>query len=239
MLNVVIPMAGAGSRFRSKGYTVPKPLIEIRGAFMVQRAVESLGLGDRHIYIAQAEHVRDYNLLELLPSISPNVDVHVVEVDGVTEGAAQTVLMAKKFIDNQDSLIVCNSDQIVEWSHEGFIDDCTKRDLFGSIAVFESTDPKWSFAKTNKDNFVIEVAEKTPISNQASVGFYYWKYGSDYVKYAEQMIEKNLRVNNEFYITPVYSEAISEGKSIGTYYVDKMFGVGTPEDLKTYLTYLN
>ena len=86
-----------------------------------------------------------------------------------------------------------------------------------------------------KDGYVTEVAEKNPISDDATVGFYYWKRGSDFVKYAKQMIEKNIRVNNEFYVCPVFNEAIADGKKIKAFHIDKMWGLGTPEDLEKFL----
>jgi dTDP-glucose pyrophosphorylase len=108
-------------------------------------------------------------------------------------------------------------------------------DVDGGILTFESTHPKWSFAKTDENGFVTEVAEKKPISNLATCGIYYWKKGSDYVKFAEQMIKKNIRVNNEFYVCPVFNEAIADSKKIKTFSVKRMWGIGTPEDLNTFL----
>jgi dTDP-glucose pyrophosphorylase len=108
-------------------------------------------------------------------------------------------------------------------------------DSDGGIVTFESTHPKWSFVKINEKGFVTEVAEKNPISNIATVGFYYWKKGSDFVKYAESMINNDNRVNNEFYVCPVFNLAISDDKKIRTFNVEKMWGIGTPEDLNFYL----
>jgi dTDP-glucose pyrophosphorylase len=236
MTNIVVPMAGVGSRFFEKGYDKPKFLLDVLGSLMIEKAVRSCGIIGRYIYIVQAEHNKKYNLSELLPTITPTLDVVVLEVDGPTEGAVSTTLVAKEYIDSDDSLVICNSDQIVEWDPNSFLLDAGEgRHLDGCIPVFTSNDPKWSYAKTDSNGNVVEVAEKDPISNQASVGIYYWKKGSDYVKYAEQMIEKNIKVNNEFYICPVYNEAIEDGKKIGIYAVDKMIGLGTPEDLEDYV----
>ena len=109
--------------------------------------------------------------------------------------------------------------------------------LDGCILTFNSTHPKWSFAKLDTDGYVIEVAEKQPISNIATVGIYFWKKGSDFVKYADKMIHQNIRVNKEFYICPVYNEAIKDGKKFNTYNVKNMWGLGTPEDLNVFLEY--
>ena len=105
----------------------------------------------------------------------------------------------------------------------------------GGIVSFKATHPKWSFAKIDEKGLVTEVAEKNPISDIATVGYYYWKQGSDFVKYSEQMIQSNTRVNNEFYVCPVFNEAINDNKKIRTFNVKGMWGLGTPEDLNYYL----
>jgi dTDP-glucose pyrophosphorylase len=169
--------------------------------------------------------------------VSPNCTI--VEVDGITEGAACTTLLAKEFIDNNQPLIMANSDQFLEWDSNEFMYKMNETDADGGIITFTSTHPKWSFAKLNESGFVTEVAEKNPISDIATVGVYYWKHGSDYVKYTEQMISKDIRVNNEFYVCPVYNEAINDGKKIKTFNIEKMWGIGTPEDLNYFLEKYN
>ena len=234
-LNVVIPMAGAGSRFEKAGYTFPKPLIDVNGKPMIQVVVESMNIEATFIYIVQKSHREKYNLDTLLNLITPNCKI--VEVDGLTEGAACTVLLAKEHINNEHQLILTNSDQFIQWDSTEFMYQMNEKDFDGAIMCFESTHPKWSFAKTNEDGLITEVAEKNPISNQATAGIYYFKHGSDFVASAEQMIEKNIRTNNEFYVCPVYNEAILNGKKIYNYHIpaENMWGLGTPEDLKHYL----
>jgi HAD superfamily hydrolase (TIGR01509 family) len=232
-LNVLIPMAGAGSRFEKAGYTFPKPLIDVKNKPMIQVVVENLNIKANYIYIVQKSHREKYNLDTLLNLITPNCKI--VEVDGLTEGAACTALMAKEFIDSDQPLFFANSDQFVEWDSNEFMYKMNETEADGGIVTFEATHPKWSFAKTDEKGLVTEVAEKNPISNIATVGYYYWKHGSDFVKYAEQMIDKNVRVNNEFYVCPVFNEAIGDGKQIRTFNIDRMWGLGTPEDLKYYL----
>ena len=233
-MNVLIPMAGAGSRFEQAGYTFPKPLIEVNGKPMIQTVVENLNIDAKHIFIVQKEHYEKYNLKYLLNLITNN-NCEIVQVDGITEGAACTTLLAKQFIDNDEPLVMANSDQFVEWDSNEFMYSMTADDVDGGILSFEATHPKWSFAKLDDDGFVSEVAEKKPISNIATVGVYYWKKGSDYVKYAEQMIDKDIRTNNEFYVCPVFNEAIESDKKIKVFPIDKMWGLGTPEDLNRFL----
>ena len=232
-LNVLIPMAGAGSRFEQAGYTFPKPLIEVRNKPMIQVVVDNLNIKANYIYIVQKKHREKYNLDTLLNLLTPNC--RIVEVDSLTEGAACTALLAKEFIDNDAPLFFANSDQFVEWDSNEFMYKMNETNADGGIVTFEATHPKWSFAKIDDKGLVTEVAEKNPISNIATVGYYYWKHGSDFVKYAEQMIDKNIRVNNEFYVCPVFNEAVGDNKQIRTFNVEGMWGLGTPEDLKYYL----
>ena len=232
-LTVLIPMAGAGSRFQQAGYTFPKPLIDVKGKPMIQLVVENLNIKANYVYVVQKEHREKYNLDTLLNLITPGCKI--VEVDGITEGAACTALLAKEYIDKDTPLFFANSDQFVEWDSNEFLYKMNETDADGGIVSFRATHPKWSFAKIDEQGLVTEVAEKNPISDIATVGYYYWKKGSDFVKYAEDMIQKDIRVNNEFYVCPVFNQAIEDGKEIRTFDIPKMWGLGTPEDLKYYL----
>ena len=232
-MNVLIPMAGAGSRFEKAGYTFPKPLIDVQGKPMIQVVVDNINVDARHIFIVQKSHYEKYNLENTLKAIVKNCEI--IQVDGVTEGAACTTLLAKELINNDQPLLMANSDQFVEWDSNKFMYSMIGDTIDAGILTFESTHPKWSYAKLNESGFVSQVAEKNPISNLATVGIYYWNKGSDYVKYAEQMIEKDVRVNNEFYVCPVFNEAIQDGKKVKTYDTEKMWGMGTPEDLNAFL----
>jgi beta-phosphoglucomutase-like phosphatase (HAD superfamily)/dTDP-glucose pyrophosphorylase len=233
-LNVLIPMAGAGSRFEQAGYTFPKPLIDVKNKPMIQVVVENLNIKANYIYIVQKKHREKYNLDTLLNLITPGCKV--VEVDGITEGAACTALLAKEYINTNSPLFFANSDQSVEWDSNEFMYKMQETNADGGIVTFKAIHPKWSFAKINQHTGLVEeVAEKNPISDNATVGYYYWKHGSDFVKYAEEMIGQNIRVNNEFYVCPVFNQAIKDGKEIRTFNIDRMWGLGTPEDLKYYL----
>ena len=232
-LTVLIPMAGAGSRFQQAGYTFPKPLIDVRGKPMIQFVVENLNIKANYVYVVQKEHREKYNLDTLLNLITPNCKI--VEVDKLTEGAACTALLAKEHINKDTPLFFANSDQFVEWDSNEFLYKMNETNADGGIVSFRATHPKWSFAKVDEKGLVTEVAEKNPISDIATVGYYYWKKGSDFVKYAEDMIEKDIRVNNEFYVCPVFNQAIEDNKEIRTFDIPKMWGLGTPEDLKYYL----
>jgi beta-phosphoglucomutase-like phosphatase (HAD superfamily)/dTDP-glucose pyrophosphorylase len=232
-MNILIPMAGAGSRFANAGYTFPKPLIEVNGKPMIQVVVENLNIEANYTFIVQKEHYEKYSLQYLLNLIAPNCNI--VQVDGLTEGAACTTLLAKEFINTDYPLLMANSDQFVEWNSNECLYAFNADGIDGGIVSFKATHPKWSYAKIGEDGFVSEVAEKKPISNNATVGIYFWKRGSDYIKYAEQMIEKNIRTNGEFYVCPVFNEAIDDGKKIRVKEIERMWGIGTPEDLNYFL----
>ena len=232
-LNVLIPMAGAGSRFANAGFTFPKPLIDVRGKPMVQVVVENMNMEANFIFIVQKEHYEKYNLQYMLQLVAPGCKI--VQVDGVTEGAACTVLMAKELINNDDKLFMINSDLFIEWNSNEVMYSLAADQIDGGILTFESTHPKYSYVKTDDNGFAAEVVEKKVISNMATVGAYYWTKGSDFVKYAEKMVSENRRVNNEFYVAPVYQEAIDDGKKIKIKNIEKFWSLGTPEDLTTFL----
>ena len=202
---------------------------------MIQVVVENINVDAEHIFIVQKKHYEKYNLSYLLNLIAPNCKI--VQVDGMTEGAACTTLLAKEYINDNCPLLLANSDQYVDWDSNQFLYSMQADGVDGGILTFPSVHPKWSFAKTNEQGFVTEVAEKRPISDKATVGIYYWAKGGDYVKYAEQMIENDVRVNGEFYVCPVFNEAISDDKKFKIFDLkeDSMWGLGTPEDLKVFL----
>lgn len=236
MLNIVIPMAGRGSRFANAGYIMPKPLIDIGNQKMIELVTDNIRPKCEHrfIYICLEEHLVRYGLEQLLEKIAPGCEI--VPVDHITEGAACTVLLAEKWIDNEDPLMIANSDQYVDCNIDNYLDAMGRND--GLIMTMPSDDAKWSYIRVNQHGFVKEVREKQVISNEATVGIYNYKIGSAFVHYAHNMIEKNIRVNNEFYVAPVYNEMIADNKEIVFFNVgNKMHGLGTPEDLGEFMNW--
>ena len=237
-LNVLIPMAGEGSRFAKAGYTFPKPIIEVNGEPMIKVVLDNLNIEANFIFIIRKEHDDQFNISSTLKQLEP--DCKIIKIDALTEGAACTTLLAKDYINSDMPLLIANSDQFVEWDSCEFYHSINSS-IDGAILTFENVHPKWSYVKLDSDGNVTQVAEKEVISNKASVGIYYFANGSDYVRYAESMISKNIRYgqsfngNGEFYVAPVYNEAIAEGKIIRTFDVRKMHGIGTPEDLDHFL----
>lgn len=235
-LNILIPMAGAGSRFAKFGYKLPKPLIDVNGIPMIQSVINNLNVSGNFIFIVQRDHYEKFNLKFYLNALTPNCKI--ILTDGPTHGAAWDTLLAKEFINNDKHLLIANSDQYIDnFNSCDFIYNAIYKNADASILTFESeNDPKWSYVKL-KDNYVIEVAEKKTISNIATIGIYYWKHGSDYIASAEKMIAANDRTNNEFYVVPAFNYAIKNGKKIIIYDINAndFWSLGTPEDLDKYL----
>lgn len=179
--------------------------------------------------------MKKYHLKYLLNLISPGCDIIIT--NEITEGAACTTLLAKNNINNEIPLLIANSDQFIRWNPTNFLYAIQEKKADGAILTFTSTHPKWSYVITDEDNYVTNVAEKQVISNIATAGIYWYAKGSEYVKYAEQMILKDIRINNEFYVAPVYNEYLLNNKKIISFNVDEMWGLGTPEDLEIFLKY--
>ncbi len=233
-LNVLIPMAGLGSRFEKAGYTFPKPLIDINNKPMIQVVVDSLKIDANYIFIVQKSHYEKYNLGNVLRLICGKNSCNIIQIDGQTQGAACTVLKAKEFIDNDCPLLIANSDQYIDWNPLDFFYKMESQNLDGGILTFDNSHPKWSYAAVDND-CVKEIAEKNPISNHATCGIYYWKQGEECVWGIEEMIKRGLRVNSEFYLAPSINMSIERGLKFKIYNVDRMAGIGTPEDLQSFL----
>lgn len=232
-------MAGHGSRFAKAGYKDPKPLIAVNGKPMIEVVIDNLRPSKEHrfIFICQAEHVKNYPLRSLLEEKAPGCKI--IEVSQVTEGAACTVLLAKEFMNNQDQLMIANCDQYIDSDinkYLGVLDDASAD---GLIMTMKAYDNKWSYIKLNGKDEIILVVEKEVVSDEATVGVYNYRRGSDFVDSAEKMIAKNLRVNNEFYVAPAYNEMIEDGKRIKYFNIGSlgqgMHGLGTPDDLDKFV----
>lgn len=239
MLNIVIPMAGRGSRFAEAGYKDPKPLIPVHGKPMIQVVVENLTPKCEHrfIFICQNQHIKDYDLEPKLKSMAKNVEI--IGIDGITEGQVCTVLKAKDLINNDEPLMTANSDQYIDFDINDYLSVMDNQKLDGLIMTMKANDPKWSYAKTDENGFVTETAEKKVISEDATVGIFNFRRGRDLVRAAEQMIADDIRVNNEFYTCPCYNYLIKEGQKIGIYGIGEeyngMYGLGIPKDLDFFL----
>ena len=235
-------MAGEGSRFVKAGFKDPKPFIPVGSKPMIQWVLENMLPKDESVFvkfhlIMRSDHLTLYPVHELFANMPPRVSFAIYLTKGVTEGAACSVLLAKEGINSEDPLVIVNSDQFLEWNSDSFYKSLLNPTYDGCLLTFlqpNQNDIKWSYASVDNDSLVTEVAEKKWISPFATVGLYGWAKGSDFVQYAEQMIAKNIRTNNEFYVCPVYNEAIAAGKKVRVSLCKGMWGLGVPEDLETF-----
>lgn len=236
-MQILLPMAGAGKRFAECGYDKPKPLVDVLGKPMIERVIENLGYENDYIFLVQKNHMKLYGE-ELEKVFSRANSYQIVEIDGLTEGAACTALLGYEKVNQNSPLMIANTDQIMEYDRSEFYDWFYNSTSDGLIFTFKSLDKKHSYAKMDQlDQYVTEVAEKKVISNNATVGVYMWRKAKDFFIAANEMIKMNVRTNNEFYICPVYNVNIAYGAKIETYFVKRHHPIGTPEDLQKYLRY--
>lgn len=240
MLQIIIPMAGAGSRFAVAGYTDPKPLIPVHDVPMIKVVIDNLTPTRQHkfIFICQAEHVAAYGLTEKLRRWAPNCEI--VEINGLTEGAACTVYAAKDLINPNYPVMIANSDQYVDVDINAYLQMMDEADTDGLIMTMTANDPKWSYISFNDMGRINRVVEKEVVSDEATVGIYNFRSGSQLISAFEEMFRKNLRTNGEFYVAPAYNEIIGQGAHIIHYSIGSeghgMYGLGIPADLQLFLS---
>jgi dTDP-glucose pyrophosphorylase len=233
-MNIVIPKAGRGERFKKDGYIKPKPLINFRGKSMIEYAVESLGIDGNFIFIVYKYSDESLNIE--LENILKKYSDKIISIDYITDGPASSALLAEEFINNKEQLIITNCDQIMSWNSKEFVDFINNSHLDGVVVTYDSETPKNSYVRM-KNGLAEKFAEKQVISNLSLNGIHYWKMGSYFIESCNKMIQKNIRCNNEFYISLSYNEMIDNGLKVGSYHIDSNshHAVGTPEDLEIYI----
>ena len=235
-LRVVIPMAGEGSRFKQAGYKISKPLIPIQDKPMIMWVLDNLRSKNPEVQKRIEYHLIVRN--QAMDELKYLSGVVLYPIQSLTDGAACTVLTVREeLLKDNNPLLIANSDQYLEWDFDEFLETSVNPGYDGCISTFynpDSNDTKWSFAQVNKNGLVIKVAEKEYIGPNATTGIYYWQDGSKFVQYADEMIGKNERVKNEFYVCPVYNYLMRDGGKIRISDCKKMWGLGIPEDLEKF-----
>jgi UDP-N-acetylglucosamine diphosphorylase / glucose-1-phosphate thymidylyltransferase / UDP-N-acetylgalactosamine diphosphorylase / glucosamine-1-phosphate N-acetyltransferase / galactosamine-1-phosphate N-acetyltransferase len=230
-MNVLIPAAGAGSRFTKENYKLPKPLIDVNGFPMITSAISSLDFNGNYYFLFRNSKYSS----QLINAVSSLNRKTIILIDYLTQGAADSALLFEPFINNDNELIIANCDQIMNWDSEKALDFFRQYD--SAVVTIKSTDPKHSYVKL-ENNVAVKFAEKTVISDNALTGIHYWKKGKFFVESAKEMIRQNDRSSNgEFYIAPTFNYILKMNLSVGVYQVsdNEFFPVGTPTDLKRYL----
>ena len=232
-MNILIPMAGLGSRFPSHTYPMPKPLIEVNGEPMISKAIKSLNLDGNYFFVI-AKNQFSSLVKETILAIRPSSKF--IEIDYITEGPANSALLFRDQINNDEELIIANCDQIMEWNSTNFLHNVRLYD--GAVVTYHTDTDKNSYARLDKSGLVVEIREKEVISNVSLNGIHYWKKGSHFVNSADKMMELQDRApNGEFYIGPTYNHMIRQGLQVGIYHIpnEQHHPVGVPDDLKKYL----
>jgi NDP-sugar pyrophosphorylase family protein len=237
MKQVIMPLGGRGGRFQERGYTFPKPLIEIGGKSMIERVLDNLAMPaeTQFTFICRKEHLNQFYLGSVLQLLRPGC--RIIPLENETAGALCSILLAVDQLKQEEEILVANGDQIIDQPLPNFYTTCAKPGIDGAILTFQATHPRWSFVQTDEKGLVRAVAEKRPISRQATAGLYYFRRCGDLFEAAERMILKGLRTEGQFFICPVYNEFILEGKIVSTHHLPDgaMHSLGTPEDVEEYV----
>jgi NDP-sugar pyrophosphorylase family protein len=235
MIHVVVPMGGEGRQFAERGYTFPKPLVEVAGQPLIETVVRNLTPSCEHrfVFVCKQEHIQNYALGDVLELIAPGC--RIVTMAKPTAGALCSVLLGMEYIEHEDELLVANADQWIDAPIDNFLTVARSSGWDGAIMTFPNTHPRWSYARTEND-LVVAVAEKQPISRNATAGLYYFRRGADFVRGAERMLFKNASFSGEFYVAPVYNELILVGMRVGIFPItaSQMHGLGTPEEVERF-----
>ena len=228
-INIIIPMAGKGQRFINAGYTTPKPLLKLGNTLVIKYIIDTMRITNcQFIFIVRQDHCDEYELDKKLLEIEPNAKI--LKINQMTEGAICTVLLAKEYFNDDTPVIIKDCDQIINWNPEHFLEFVLRNNADGAVVTIHTDRPNYSFSRVDSKGRVIETAEKSVISNYGHTGIYFFSKGKELIDYAEKMIAKNIRVNNEFYTAPVYNQYIQDGNLILIYPVAEMFQLGTPEE---------
>lgn len=236
VMNVVIPMAGLGTRFPKEKYKMPKPLIDVCGKPMIQACVESLNIQAKYHFLIRNDE--NYEMIcGLLKFICPNSDI--ISVNHTTQGPACSALLFKDSINTDQELIIANCDQIMWWNADVFLMHARYPEYDGVLVTYHSTTPKNSYCRIDEKGFVTQVKEKEVISNISLNGIHYWRKGRYFVESAEMMIANHdAAPNGEFYVAPSYNYMIQQmKKKVGIYHLANWQHnpIGVPEDLEHYI----
>lgn len=237
MINIVMPMSGAGKRFTEQGYEIPKPLIPVGNLPTFQFSSKSLYIEANRIFIVRQDHINDFGIENDITSFYPNAKI--IATDTITQGPLCSVLLAREHINNHNPLFIINCDNYIEFNVEDFLSKV--KGYNGGIITYptDELEPKYSYVKIDDDNTVINIREKKKISDLMCAGIYYFARGEDFINHADEIIADNDTVNNEYYVSSVYKSMIANSEYILNYTCDKLLTFGTPEELEQTSKVLN
>lgn len=232
MINVVVPMAGHGKRFLDKGIFTPKPLIEIGSKPFIEHVIDTVSFEKAYFYfLIREKHLTENNFNEIFKK--KKIKYKIIPVNKDTDGAACTVLLGTKKMNNDFPLIVKDCDQIMSWSKKNFLEFVKRKKIDGALVTVPTKNPGFSYVELFDDmSTVSRTKEKEVVSSFGNTGCYYFNKTQEYQYYANLMIKKNIRVKNEFYISQVYNEYILDNKKIIHYPIAEIFSINTPTELE-------
>jgi len=236
MINILIPLAGKNQFFSENEYPFPKPLIEFNGKTMIEHIINNFSSVQKEkqfIFIVNSEDCKKYHLDNVLNILTED-KCKIIKLNHETKGAACSAMIAVEYIDNETPLIISNADQLFDIDLDRVISSFRNSDA--GVIIFESIHPRWSYARLNNEDKVIETAEKRPISKGAIAGFYYFKTGKDFIASSYKMIKKDASVNGLYYIAPTLNEMVLENKTIDIFKIEnnKYHTFYTPQKIKEY-----
>jgi NDP-sugar pyrophosphorylase family protein len=217
MLKIIIPLAGSSELFTNSGYFYPKPLIEINGIPMIQHVIqniETISVPCQFIFIIKDNEAVKYHLDNTLRLLSPGCEIVRLKKD--TKGGLCSVLMAIEKIDDNDSIIILNGDQIIEENFNVIYQFWVQNNAHAGVVTFNSVHPRWSYVRT-EDGQVVQTAEKNPISTNAIAGYYYFLQASTFFDCAFQVIKNDVQLDGVYFISPVLNEYVLRNQKVITY----------------------
>ncbi len=236
-MSVIITMAGLGSRFRAVGYKVPKYMIEAKGKTLFEWSMDSLldynKYVSKYVFVVRKEDDASEFIREKCNKYGIE-DIEIVEIDYLTDGQATTCMLAVSHCNPEDAIMVYNIDTYVE-PYEMKYEDIAGE---GHIPCFHAEGDHWSFVKLDEQGNAIEVREKKRISDNCTLGAYYFSSAALYTElYNEYYADESNMENKEKYIAPLYNYMIEKGMNVTISIVneDKVHVLGTPEELQIFL----
>ena len=234
-------MAGLGSRFAEAGYTTPKPLIKVDGQPMFLKAlssIENIDTNKSFHFVIRQEHVDGQNLDQLIKTALP--DAYITVIPEMTRGAAETALAGASSINPENGLIIMDCDvwfQSKSYNSMVTVSLSDVSDIAGGLITFESDNPRYSYARLDKNNMVMETAEKRAISNHAITGAYFFARADIFTEAAQNLLSRPIsNTMPEYYLSLLYNIILDEGKKIQASFVDEYASFGTPEEFDDYNT---
>lgn len=241
MINILLPVAGLAKRFIDHGHTMPKPLIAVNGKPMIKLALDSLLKNAdpkecRLIFVVREDHCVNHDIAETLKVLFYDWNVEIAIVSHHTQGTLCSCLIARDLIRPDEPLIIYTPDVCfkADFDFNDIIENMTEAMADGVLLTFQANSPDHSYVAFGDDGFATKTAEKSVISTDALVGVYGFRTGQMFLDCADKAIAYGEKVNNEFYVAPIYNHLIKDNKRIYVCRTTKMYVLGTPSDLDFY-----